>query len=239
VISPDGRTLVFRRDTTPYTGSLYRVSLKRPMKPEGDEVRLTPRIGAGKPAWTPDSREILFSDRGGLWRLDVFGGGAPTRLPFVGQDGQAPVVSHGADGRLQLVYVRSFSDVNVWRVDSAGDGTPASRPPASAIASTRSEDHPNVAANGPSVAFTSNRSGDLEIWSAGQDGSNAVQLTTTGMLPGFPRWSPDGTRIAFHGDVDGRPAVVVVAAGGGPAEKLMADASDSGRWPRRAARPYR
>jgi len=227
-ISPDGRTLVFRRDTTPFSGQFYRVSLKGKMEPEGDAVQLTATIGAGRPAWTPDGKGILFADRGGLWRLDVFSGGAPTRLPFVGQDGQAPVVSKGADGRLQLVYVRSFSDANVWRIDSAGDGTPASTSPAAAIASTRFESHASLAPSSQNVAFTSNRSGDLEIWSAARDGSNAIQLTSMGIRPGFPRWSPDGARIAFHGDVDGRPTVVVIAAGGGPAAKLMNDASDSG-----------
>jgi len=228
VISPDGLTLVFRRDTTPFSGSFYRVSLKGPREPDGEAVRLTPTIGAGKAAWTPDSKEILFSNRDGLWRLNVFSSEAPTRLPFVGQDGQAPVVSLGANGRLQLVYVRSFSDTNVWRIDSAGDGTPASRPPASAITSTRSDNHPSLAPAGSGVVFTSNRSGDLEIWSAAEDGSNAMQLTSLGIRPGFPRWSPDGTRVAFHGDIDGRPAVVVVAAGGGPATRPMADGSDSG-----------
>ena len=41
----------------------------------------------------PDSREILFAMRGGLWKLDALQGGSPTRLPFVGQDGHYPVVS--------------------------------------------------------------------------------------------------------------------------------------------------
>jgi Tol biopolymer transport system component/DNA-binding winged helix-turn-helix (wHTH) protein len=229
VISPDGRTLVFRRDTTPFTGAFYRVSLKEgTTEADGDAVPITSRLGAGKPVWMPDSREILFADRGGLWRLNVTGGGVPERLPFVGQDGQAPIVSRSSDGKLQLVYVRSFSDVNLWRVDSAGDGTPAPGPPVAAVASTRAESTPNLAPSGATVAFTSDRSGDLEIWSAAPDGANAVQLTSTGGLPGYPRWSPDGARVAFHGDVDGVPGVLVVAAGGGPATKLMAEPGDSG-----------
>jgi hypothetical protein len=53
VISPDGRTLVFRRDTTPFTGSFYRRPLTRTTEPAGDEVRLTPTLGAGKATWMP------------------------------------------------------------------------------------------------------------------------------------------------------------------------------------------
>ena len=35
------------------------------------------------------------------------------------------------------------------------------------------------------------------------------------ILPGYPKWSPDQTLIAFHGDPDGRPDVLVVPARGG------------------------
>jgi Tol biopolymer transport system component len=47
------------------------------------------------------------------------------------------------------------------------------------------------------VAFSSSRSGFLEIWLADPDGSNAVQLTSMAAVPGFPTWSPDGRSIAF------------------------------------------
>ena len=33
------------------------------------------------------------------------------------------------------------------------------------------------------------------------------------IIPGYPKWSPDRTMIAFHGDPDGRPDVLVVPAG--------------------------
>jgi dipeptidyl aminopeptidase/acylaminoacyl peptidase len=42
-----------------------------------------------------------------------------------------------------------------------------------------------------------------------------MQLTSLGILPGFARWSPDGSLIAFHGNPHGRPDVLVVAAQGG------------------------
>ena len=98
-ISPDGSMLVFRRDGTPGSGEFYRLKLKDG-NAEGDPVRLTSTLYAGKPVWIPGSREILFSARRALWRLDALAGGTPTRLPFVGQDGAAPVMSRvpGAAG---------------------------------------------------------------------------------------------------------------------------------------------
>ncbi len=214
-ISPDGGVLVFRRDATPGSGEFYRLSLKDMNGSEADPVRLTSTLYAGRPVWIPDSREILFSARGGLWRLDTSTGGMPSRLPFVGQDGATPVVSRAPGGGRRLVYVRSFADSNVWRVDTARPGAPAASPPAAAIASTRGDLTPNLTPDGRRVVFLSNRSGENEFWVADPDGSNAFQLTSMAIRPGYPKWSPDHTMIAFHGDPEGRPDVLVVPARGG------------------------
>jgi serine/threonine protein kinase len=214
-ISPDGRALIFRRDVTPFTGEFHRVSLKDHAVPDGEPVRLTSSLIAGKASWMADNRQIVFSGKGALWTLDALRGGTPTRVLSVGQDGQSPVIARTADGRQRLVYVRSFSDSNLWRVDTSAAGAPASSPPVAAVASTRADAIVNLSPNGRRVAFISNRSGEQEIWAADLDGSNAVQLTSMATVPGFPRWSPDGTLIAFHADPQGRPDVVVVPAGGG------------------------
>jgi Tol biopolymer transport system component len=229
-ISSDGRSLVFRRDSTPFSGTFYRVSLKGRTVPEGEPVRLTATLRAGKPAWMPDSRAVLFAARGALWRFDALGGGTPTRLPFVGQDGLTPVVSRTPDGRQRLVYVRSFADANVWRVDTSAAGAPASSPPVAAIASTRSDHIPNLSPDGRRLVFSSDRSGETEFWLADLDGSNAVQLTSMAILPGFPRWSPDGRLIAFHGDPDGRPDVLVVPTDGG-SPRIMTATMPNGGFP--------
>lgn len=73
---------------------------------------------------------------------------------------------------------------------------------------------------------------------AGPDGSSAVQLTSMGINPGYARWSPDGTLIAFHGDPNGRADILVVPAGGGKPRTLTANGpggafpsfSRDGRW---------
>jgi eukaryotic-like serine/threonine-protein kinase len=113
------------------------------------------------------------------------------------------------------VYVRSFADVNVWRVDMSGPGMPASTPPVMAVASPRSDSIANLSPSDDRLTFLSNRTGEFEIWVANVDGSHAVQLTSLAKLPGFPRWSPDGRLIAFHGDPDDRPDVLVMSANGG------------------------
>ena len=224
-ISPDGRSLVFRRNTSPFGGSFYRLSLEAHTVPDGEPVRLTATLSAGKPAWMPDSREIVFADRGALWRVDARTGGTPARLPFVGQDGLTPIVSR--TGPHRLVYVRSLADVNVWCIDTSAAGAPAS-PPVAAIASTRRDNIPNLSPDGRHVVFVSDRSGESEIWVAAPDGSKANQLTSLGITPGFPRWSPDGTLIAFHGDPAARPDVLVVPAGGGKPHVLTTKMTNGG-----------
>ena len=134
-ISSDGRHLIFRRDTTPFSGRFYRLSLTARLEPEGNPVPVTSILSAGRAAWMPDSREVLFSWRGTLWRLDALSGGVPRRVPFVGDDSLMPVVARTAEGRQRLVYVRNVTDTNVWRIDVPAAGAQASSAAAIAIGS--------------------------------------------------------------------------------------------------------
>ena len=53
-----------------------------------------------------------------------------------------------------------------------------------------------------------------EIWVANADGSSARQLTTTPGLDRSPRWSPDGTKIAFASDRNFPSKIFVMNADG-------------------------
>ncbi len=214
-LSSDGRSLVFRRDLTPFTGEMYRLALSGNLGATGTPTRLTDvTISSTRPAWMPDGRHIVFAARGGLWRMDAFGDVPPERLPFAGQDGAMPTVV-GRGGGTRMVYVRSTVDTNIWRLDTVAPGGPATAPPRTAIASTRTDHLPMLSPDGHRAAFFSGRSGEFELWTAELDGSNAIQLTNLRSLPGFPRWSPDGETITFHSDPEGHPDVLTIAAAGG------------------------
>jgi Tol biopolymer transport system component len=192
--------------------------------PQGQPTRLSDSLSVGTATWTRDGREIVFSARRALWRLDARKGGTPLRLPFVGQDGQSPVIARAPDGKQRLVYTRSVSDSNVWRLTVPAPGIPATTGALPAVSSTRDEFTPVVSPDGHRVAFTSNRSGEPQIWTAAVDGSDPRQLTWTAFrsVPGWPRWSPDGRWIAFQGDPEDRPEVLLVPAQGGPVRVLTA-----------------
>ena len=176
---------------------------------------------AYSPQWMPDSAEVIVSAKGALWRLAIAEGSVAERLPFVGEDGTMPVVSRPAPGRAaRLVYVRSFADHNIWRVDAPVAGAAVAAPPFAAITSTRREGTPAFSPDGQRVAFISTRSGENELWVSDPAGANAVQLTSMGAIPGFCRWSPDGKTIAFHSNPDGSGDIFVVPADGGKPRNL-------------------
>jgi Tol biopolymer transport system component len=216
-VSPDGRSLIFRRLSAPHSGAFYRLAVDGRAMPRGEPVRLTSSLSFGTSTWTRDSREIVFSARHALWRLDAQKGGTPARLPFVGQDGQSPVIARDRDGKQRLVYIRSVADSNVWRLNTSAPGVPASTAPVQAVTSTRHEFTPGLSPDGRRLAFWSNRSGEPQIWTAAIDGSQGRQLTSMTFRSGaaWPRWSPDGRLIAFQGDPQGRPDVLMVPAEGG------------------------
>ena len=222
-IAPDGLSLVFRRDFTPFTGEMYRSPLAPGLIPAGEPSRSPDRtLSATRPAWMPDSREIVFAARGSLWRVDAFGGGVPTRLPFVGLDGFAPAISRPrSDGHLRLAYMRVFADTNVWRINLTTAGLPAVSPAQKAISSTRADHLPMLSPDGTRIAFFSSRSGEFELWVGDPDGSNAVQLTSLNAIPGWARWSPDGATLTFHSDPEGHPDVLTIPAAGGRPKVLM------------------
>jgi TolB protein len=97
--------------------------------------------------------------------------------------------------------------------------------------------------DGRRIAFSSNRTGNGDVYVMDADGSNVVQLSGLGLrtgLPdvvgaddsrqfeGSPTWSPDGTRIAFAGEIGDNPDLYVMDADGSSVVRLTDD--PTGDW---------
>src|SRR2546428_175914 len=85
------------------------------------------------------------------------------------------------------------------------------------ISIARSDDSPRLVNPTPEVihadadiAFYSDRTGDLEIFSMNTDGAGVVNLTHNPALDIVPSWSGDGTKIAFVSTRDGTRQIYVM-----------------------------
>ena len=191
--------------------------------------------------WTLDGREIITApgisatvrEVCGEWQRTV----RENRSVSLSQEIRCANPSLSRQGR-RLAYSRDTPDYNIWRLDLTGAERKAS-PPARFISSTLQDHTAEFSPNGKKVVFSSNRSGNDEIWVCDSDGKNAIQVTSMGGPScGTPRWSPDGEQIVFDSSSDGQWDIYVVAASGGkprrltnqPSFEAIASWSRDGKW---------
>jgi Tol biopolymer transport system component len=77
-------------------------------------------------------------------------------------------------------------------------------------------------AQGPQIAFSTDRDGNSEVYVVDAGGGTPVNVTRHPAADTSPTWSPDGSRIAFVSDRDGNPDIWVMAADGGAVVNLTA-----------------
>jgi len=237
--SPDGKMLAFVRATSLSTDDLHVIPLTG-----GEPRRLTfDSVPISGIAWTPNSREIVFSSRRSrstthLWRINA-SGGIPEKLDTVGNSVQSPALSLQTH---RLAYTQPLDDVNVWRLELDAQGRSTSQ--TELIASTFWDHGPDYSPDGGKIVFASARSGGDGIWVCDSDGSRPRLLIDCGpYVSGTPRWSPDGRWIAFDSRFNdkataGNPDIYIISADGGqprrlttdPAEDIVPSWSRDGRW---------
>ncbi|MCA1630342.1 MAG: protein kinase [Acidobacteria bacterium] len=219
--SPDGRWVAFTRSRSTAVDDIYVVPAAggepRAVTTDGRE------ISASGLDWTADGREIIFSSRRGglfgLWRVSV-AGGTPEPMPGIGENTFAPTISRRGD---HLAYLYRKLDYNIWRAPGPNAAN-RDAPPTRHVASTRGEGSPRYSPDGQRIAFASDRSGNLEIWTCDAEGGSPAQLTRfDNGQTGSPRWSPDGQRIAFDARPTDNSDVYVVGADGGAVRRLTSE----------------
>jgi TolB protein len=65
--------------------------------------------------------------------------------------------------------------------------------------------------NGQSIAFTSNRDGNYEIYAMDADGKNVRNISRHPGNDNFAAWSPDGRRLAWISNRGGGYAIYTVS----------------------------
>ena len=92
-------------------------------------------------------------------------------------------------------------------VDRAGTRVPLALPP-------KAYTRPRVSPDGSRLAIGVEEGGGADVWVYELSGTSAIRRLTFGGLSRFPVWSPDGRRVAFQSDRDGRLAIYVPPADG-------------------------
>ncbi len=234
-VSPDGKTLAFRRAHAEgnWRGTIYLLGLDIDGRARGEprEVVLAPWVATPSEvfnwscvAWTADSRKLVFVHDLGLWTQPLL---PEDRNPARGQAVMAVETGAGLNfitsslTSPRLAYaLRNGGGQSIWRMQIPERHTKGG-PPERMFASTREEFAQQYSPDGKKVAFESKRGGNLEIWVCESDGQGCAQLTTMGSsATGVPTWSPDGKQLAFYSNVQGNPQIFVIPAEGGATRRL-------------------
>ncbi|MGA7169182.1 MAG: protein kinase, partial [Candidatus Sulfotelmatobacter sp.] len=225
--SPDGRRLRFTiRNTDLRTSSLWEISQDgknlHPVLPDWNKP--SQEFGG---TWTPNGEYFLFESTRdhsqNIWALregtSLFhkANVQPTQLtvgplmfsnPTPSPDGKKLFVI-GQQRRFDLIGMKGNAQQFSMYLPGVSAG------------------EADFTRNGEWMTYVSHP--DLTLWRSKPDGSYRTQLTYGPMLAHMPRWSPDGTQIAFMASRPGKPwKIFVIPAEGGTPRELTAGNQNQG-----------
>ena len=229
--SPDGRFLAFV-EAVSAEAEAGQIWILR-VEDQSWHPVLDRRFTVWSPEWSRDGRTLYFvSNREGsmdLWQLAVAADGTSGTEPSRVTNGVGMWdAALSPDGK-RLAYTRGNRIANIWRVAINED-----RPVTWADAEQLTFDDAfiemlSLSADGTRVYFSSDRSGNQEIWEMpadGHKGKNLRQLTTDPAPDWGPRLSPSGRELAFYSYRSGNRDVWIMPAAGGPPRQLTNDPSE-------------
>lgn len=181
--------------------------------------------------WSPDGERIAFgSDRSGnneIHVMDRDGGNcvnltkhpASDKAPHWSPDGASILFHSTRDHARGEIYVMDADGSNVRRL-------------------TTNEEYEECAAWSPDglrIAYcrlmpsapAHSKDNNGEIYVMNRDGTGKTRLTNRPGFDSAPSWSPDGTRIAFHGTGGEQVDIYVVALDGSGVVNLTRDATEN------------
>ncbi len=196
-----------------------------------------------EPAWSPDGKLLAYTtdERG---NLDVIvlplASGEPIRIAASDADEAQPawspdgsklafVSSRDRGGRLH--HILSAGALTAFLQGRGGDVFVVPALGGAAAKLVENGYFPAWSPDGRRIAFSSERSGQWDLWVISSDGGSPTRLTDDSEIDYQPSWSPDGKWIAYGAGTAARFDLRVVPAGGGAPRNV--DSSTS--WVLRSA----
>ena len=213
-LSPDGSRVVFQGNRL---GEWLGIGIYV-MNCATREVRLLiADAEAHGPRWSPDGRQIAFTQSRGISIVEADGSNVrkidglpdPSSAPSWSPDGnQITFVSRGAV--TWEIFAFEFSTGRIQQLTRTTEARIASQGPV-------------WSPEGSKIAFDRVERRNFDIYVMDADGSNIQRLTHNDKVDARPVWSPDGRRIAFASRRDGKQEIYVMDADGGNVERLTSN----------------
>ena len=231
-LSPDGSRIVFHGNRLGEGPGIYVMNCGT-----GEVRLLIADVEAHGPRWSPDGRQIAFTQSRGISIVEADGSNVrkidglpdPSSAPSWSPDGNhIAFVSRGAV--TWDIFAIEFGSGRVQQLTRTTDARISSQGPA-------------WSPDGSKIAFDRVQDGNFDIYVMDADGSNTQRLTHNGKVDARPAWSPNGQRIVFHSNRDGSSdqpearsefEIYVMDANGDKVERLTTNNHFDGhpRWRR-------
>jgi Tol biopolymer transport system component len=210
VWSPDGTHLYFSSDRGG-SMNLWRVPIdERSGQVQGEPEPVTTGASASRqhPSISADGRRVAYvelvttsnihriafdSETGTVegQPIPVTRGSVLTRSPWPSPDGEWIV--YKTMGKQEDLFVARNDGTDLRQLTN----------------DVHKDREPRWSPDGKHIAFFSNRSGSVEIWTINPDGTDLRQITNTPGAPVNPVWSSDSSRIAYSAVADRSDSYIV------------------------------
>jgi Tol biopolymer transport system component len=248
--SPDGRWIAYSSGS--YAGSDWQVRAAQPASGRKKEIcALSPGYQIGGISWAGDGEAIFFVQ-------------SPNLMGDVSGMGSRVIRGDPGSGRRRTLF---WSDGLVWTTSSVSEVTPTDVLSQGRLVFSRRQRRQNLreiairegalstgtvlaegsaidrqpvySPDGKRILFSSNRSGNLDLWTLERQSGAVRQLTDDPAQDWDPAWTPDGKQIVWSSDrATGHLEVWIANADGSGARQVTHDGvsaqnpttTPDGRW---------